>query len=192
RERSTERHRAELDPIQPSASARTAAVRRDARHVPEMGLQRTAGDERGLLPQCAVVPDRNRHANVAPRKARPADAHQAHARGVAGRAPLRAQPRQPCRPHRPRGGHDVSRIAVLTFLPVFTQRVFRGGAGTYRHLMAFSGTGSIAGALVAAWLGKFKRMGVTALTMQAICGLLILAFSMSHTIWLSALLLLLT
>src|SRR5207253_112956 len=120
RERSTERHRAELDPIQPSASARTAAVRRDARHVPEMGLQRTAGDERGLLPQCAVVPDRNRHANVAPRKARPA------------------------------------------------------------------------GALVVAWLGKFKRMGVTALTMQAIYGLLILAFSMSHTIWLSEVLLLFT
>src|SRR3989442_747610 len=75
-----------------------------------MGLQRTAGDERGLLPQCAVVPDRNRHADVAPREARPADAHQAHARGVAGRAPVRAQPRQPCRPHRPRGGHDVSRV----------------------------------------------------------------------------------
>src|SRR5947199_5084187 len=43
----------------PSAGARTAAVRRDARHVPEMGLQRTGGDERGLLPQCAVVSDRN-------------------------------------------------------------------------------------------------------------------------------------
>ncbi|PYR86432.1 MAG: MFS transporter [Acidobacteria bacterium] len=83
-------------------------------------------------------------------------------------------------------------FAVLTFLPVFTQRVFRGGAGTYSHLMAFSGTGSIAGALVVAWLGKFKRMGVTALTMQAIYGLLILAFSMSHTIWLSEVLLLFT
>src|SRR5206468_3836168 len=47
---------------------------------------------------------------MSPREARPADAHQAHARGVAGRAPLRAQPRQPCRPHRPRGGHDVSRV----------------------------------------------------------------------------------
>src|SRR5438445_1328875 len=83
-------------------------------------------------------------------------------------------------------------FAVLTFLPVFAQRVFRGGAGTYSRLMAFSGTGSIAGALVVAWLGKFKRMGVTALTMQAIYGLLILAFSMSHTIWLSEVLLLFT
>jgi len=35
-------------------------------------------------------------------------------------------------------------------------------------------------------------MGVTALTMQAIYGLLILAFSMSHTIWLSEVLLLFT
>jgi MFS family permease len=83
-------------------------------------------------------------------------------------------------------------FAVLTFLPVFAQRVFQGGAGTYSRLMAFSGTGSIAGALVVAWLGKFKRMGVTALTMQAIYGLLILAFSMSHTIWLSEVLLLFT
>jgi predicted MFS family arabinose efflux permease len=83
-------------------------------------------------------------------------------------------------------------FAVLTFLPVFAQRVFRGGAGTYSRLMAFSGTGSIAGALVVAWLGKFKRMGVTALTMQAVYGLLILAFSMLHTIWLSEVLLLFT
>ena len=72
------------------------------------------------------------------------------------------------------------------------QRVFHEGAATYSHLMAFSGAGSIVGALVVAWLGKFKRMGVTALTMQAIYGLLILAFSMSNTIWLSEILLLFT
>src|SRR6266436_1337018 len=71
-------------------------------------------------------------------------------------------------------------FAVLTFLPVFAQRVFHGDASTYSHMMAFSGCGSIAGALVVAWLGKFKRMVVNALTMQAISVLLILAFFMSH------------
>src|SRR5947208_5789836 len=68
-------------------------------------------------------------------------------------------------------------FAVLTFLPVFAQRVFQGGASTYSRLMAFSGVGSIVGALIVAWLGKFRRMGLTVLIMQAIYGVLILAFS---------------
>ena len=49
-------------------------------------------------------------------------------------------------------------FSVLTFLPIFAQRIFHEGAGTYSHLMAFSGAGSIVGALVVAWLGQFKRM----------------------------------
>ena len=83
-------------------------------------------------------------------------------------------------------------FAVLTFLPVFAQQVFHEGAGTYSHLLAFSGAGSIVGALIVAWLGKFKRMGLTALAMQAVYGLLIIAFSMSRTLWLSEVLLFLT
>ena len=59
-------------------------------------------------------------------------------------------------------------FAVLTFLPVFAQRVFHEGASTYSHLMAFSGAGSIVGALIIAWLGTFKRMGLTALVVQAL------------------------
>jgi predicted MFS family arabinose efflux permease len=66
------------------------------------------------------------------------------------------------------------------------------GAGTYSQLLAFSGGGSIVGALVIAWLGKFKRMGLTALIMQAIYGALIIAFSMSRTLWLSEVLLFFT
>src|SRR5712692_640069 len=83
-------------------------------------------------------------------------------------------------------------FAVLTFLPVFAQRVFQGGASTYSHLMAFSGAGSIVGALVVAWLGKFKRMGLTALLMQAIYGVLILSFAMSRVMLLSEILLFFT
>ena len=83
-------------------------------------------------------------------------------------------------------------FAVLTFLPLFTKDVFHAGADTYARLLAFSGAGSVAGALVVAWLGKFKRMGVTALLMQAIYGLLIVAFAASHVMWLSELLLFLT
>jgi len=83
-------------------------------------------------------------------------------------------------------------FAVLTFLPIFASQVFKEGAGTYSHLMAFSGAGSVVGALAIAWLGKFKRMGLTALLVQAVYGLLIVAFSTSRLVWLSDLLLFMT
>src|SRR5204863_4389094 len=76
-------------------------------------------------------------------------------------------------------------FAVLTFLPLFAQQVFHEGAQTYSHLMAFSGAGSIVGALIVAWLGKFRRMGLTALLVQAVYGLLIIAFATSRLLWLS-------
>ena len=60
------------------------------------------------------------------------------------------------------------------YLPLFARSVFHEGADTYSHLMAFSGAGSIVGALIVAWLGKFPRMGLTALVMQIVYGLLIL------------------
>ena len=83
-------------------------------------------------------------------------------------------------------------FAVLTFLPLFTRSVFNEGAETYSHLLAFSGAGSVVGALIIAWLGKFPRMGLTALVVQAIYGVLILAFSASHVLWVSEVLLFLT
>jgi MFS family permease len=83
-------------------------------------------------------------------------------------------------------------FAVLTFLPLFAQRVFHEGAGTYSHLLAFSGAGSVVGALIVAWLGKFKRMGLTALITQAIYGVFIVAFAMSRVMALSEILLFLT
>jgi MFS family permease len=83
-------------------------------------------------------------------------------------------------------------FAVLTFLPLFAQRVFHEGAGTYSHLLAFSGAGSVVGALIVAWLGKFPRMGLTALVMQAIYGCFIIAFAMSRVMWVSEILLFLT
>jgi MFS family permease len=83
-------------------------------------------------------------------------------------------------------------FSVLTFLPLFAREVFHEGANTYSHLLAFSGAGSVVGALVVAWLGKFKRMGLTALLVQALYGVFILAFAMSKTLWLSDVLLFLT
>jgi predicted MFS family arabinose efflux permease len=76
-------------------------------------------------------------------------------------------------------------FAVLTFLPIFAQDVFHQGANTYSHLLAFSGAGSIVGALVVAWLGKFKRMGLTTLLVQIVYGVVMLAFARSNTVWIS-------
>jgi MFS family permease len=83
-------------------------------------------------------------------------------------------------------------FALLTFLPIFARNVFHEGADTYSHLMAFSGAGSILGALIVAWLGKFPKMGWTALLVQAVYGFLIIAFAVSRTLWLSDILLFLT
>jgi MFS family permease len=83
-------------------------------------------------------------------------------------------------------------FALLTFLPIFAKKVFEEGAGTYTRLMAFSGAGSIVGALTVAWLGKFRKMGWTALVVQAVYGLLIIAFAASRILWLSYILLFLT
>jgi MFS family permease len=83
-------------------------------------------------------------------------------------------------------------FALLTFLPIFAKQVFMQGANTFAHLMAFSGAGSIVGALIVAWLGKFPKMGWTALIVQAVYGLLIIGFAVSRTLWLSDILLFLT
>jgi predicted MFS family arabinose efflux permease len=83
-------------------------------------------------------------------------------------------------------------FTMLTFLPIFAQQVFHEGAGTYSHLMVFSGAGSVVGALVIAWLGQFRRMGLTVLLVLGVYGVLNVGFAMSRVLWLSDLLLFLT
>ena len=80
-------------------------------------------------------------------------------------------------------------FAILTFLPLFAKDVFHRGVSEYTRLMAFSGAGSIAGAIAVAWLGKYQKMGRTVLIVQACCGLLVAAFSLSRVLWLSDILL---
>ena len=80
-------------------------------------------------------------------------------------------------------------LPVLTFLPVFAQDVFGGEIGLYSTMMAFSGAGSVVGALIVAWLGRFRHMGLTLLIVQLIYGVLVAGFAMSRTLWLSELLL---
>ena len=83
-------------------------------------------------------------------------------------------------------------IPLLTFLPVIARDVFHEGVGRYSQMMAFSGTGAVAGALVVAWLGRFPHMGLTALVLQVVVGALIVVFAFSRVLWLTELLLLAT
>jgi predicted MFS family arabinose efflux permease len=78
---------------------------------------------------------------------------------------------------------------LQTLLPVFTTQVFHRGVGQYTMMLAFSGIGSVIGALVVAWLGKYSRMGSATLAVLMMVGLLSAAFAASRTLWVSYLLL---
>ena len=78
---------------------------------------------------------------------------------------------------------------ILTFLPLFAQDVFQGGVAEYTKLMACAGAGAVTGALVVAWLGKFRGMGRTLLVLQLVFGALVALFAITRVIWISAALL---
>jgi MFS family permease len=80
-------------------------------------------------------------------------------------------------------------LPLLTFLPIFARDIYHGDVGRYSQMMAFSGAGAVCGALVVAWLGRFKHMGLTPLIVQFAFGLLITAFAICRIGWLSNLLL---
>jgi MFS family permease len=80
-------------------------------------------------------------------------------------------------------------LPLLTLLPIFARGIFHGDIGRYSQMMAFSGIGAVTGALVVAWLGRFRHMGFVLLMLQMAFGALITGFALSRTFWLSNLLL---
>ncbi len=70
-------------------------------------------------------------------------------------------------------------IPLLTLLPVFVQKVFHLGVAEYGRMMAFQGAGAVGGALIVAWVGRFKGMGSVALMVQIGLGAVIAAFALS-------------
>ena len=80
-------------------------------------------------------------------------------------------------------------LPLLTFLPAVATNVFGGDMGLFSRMMAFSGAGSVCGALLVAWLGRFRHMGRTLLLVQILFGGFVAAFAMSRVLWLSELLL---
>ena len=80
-------------------------------------------------------------------------------------------------------------LPLLTFLPVFARDIFHGDVNRFTHMMAFSGAGAVCGALITAWLGRFRHMGWAVLITQAVFGTLVTLFALTRIGWLSNLLL---
>ncbi len=80
-------------------------------------------------------------------------------------------------------------LPLLTFLPVFAKDIFHGDINRFSHMMAFSGAGAVCGALIVAWLGRFRHMGRVLLVTQAAFGILVTAFAMTRVLWVSDLIL---
>jgi MFS family permease len=78
---------------------------------------------------------------------------------------------------------------VLTFLPVIVKDVFHQDVAFYTRLMTFAGAGAVLGALVVAWIGKHRHMGMILLVLQGVFGAFVIALSFSRTILLTELLL---
>jgi predicted MFS family arabinose efflux permease len=79
--------------------------------------------------------------------------------------------------------------ALLTFLPIFAKQIFAQGVEAFTVMLAFSGSGAVCGALVVAWLGRFRGMGRTLLLLQVVFGMLMILFAGTRVLWISHLLL---
>ena len=73
-------------------------------------------------------------------------------------------------------------IPMLTLLPLFARNIFGTDVEGYSRLMAFSGAGVVVGSLIVAWLGRFPRMGFTALVTQAVFGATIILLALSRSL----------
>jgi MFS family permease len=80
-------------------------------------------------------------------------------------------------------------LPILTFLPVITKDVFHEDVELYTRFLTIAGTGAVLGAMSVAWIGKHRHMGLMLLVLQALLGLIAIAFSLSRVLWLSQLLL---
>src|SRR5687768_1905709 len=79
-------------------------------------------------------------------------------------------------------------LPLVTFLPVFARDILAGPSAPETKLaglMAAQGLGAIAGALVVAGLGRFKQMGLTLLSVQAVFGVLIVLFALTRSLTVS-------
>jgi MFS family permease len=78
---------------------------------------------------------------------------------------------------------------VITFLPILVKDVFNQDVALYTRLMTFAGGGAVLGALVVAWIGKHRHMGLMMLALQGTFGVFVVALALSRNILLTHVLL---
>ncbi len=83
-------------------------------------------------------------------------------------------------------------IPLVTMLPVVAKGTFGMGATVYSWMMTASGAGSVTGALIVAGAGYVEKKGRLTLIFQLAFAGFLLAFSFSHVLWLSLVLLFFT
>jgi predicted MFS family arabinose efflux permease len=76
-------------------------------------------------------------------------------------------------------------VPMRTFLPMFADKVFHGGAVTAAWFLSTSGAGSVVGALAVAGLGNVKNKGRVALMMLMALGVGVTGFALSPSVPLS-------
>jgi predicted MFS family arabinose efflux permease len=75
---------------------------------------------------------------------------------------------------------------LLTFLPVFAEKIFGTGAGGFSTLLSTSGAGAVAGALLIAATGDaIKSKGRAVMILQMAFGVLIIAFAKNPLVWIA-------
>jgi len=76
-------------------------------------------------------------------------------------------------------------IPMITLLPLFARDVFKLGPRGYSVMMACSGVGSVAGALIYASLSRIQKRGKFTLWVQATLAVLLISFAFSGNLFLS-------
>jgi len=75
---------------------------------------------------------------------------------------------------------------LMTFLPVFAEKIFGTGAGGFTTLLSTSGAGAVAGALtIAAFGDSVEKKGRASLLIQIFFGMVIIAFAQNHSVWIA-------
>lgn len=80
-------------------------------------------------------------------------------------------------------------IPFLTFIPVVVRDVFHLGPDVFTILLCVSGAGAVCGALLVAAFGHLHNKGQITLVTMTVLGILIAAFGLSRSLYLSAVLL---
>jgi MFS family permease len=83
-------------------------------------------------------------------------------------------------------------MAITILMPVFAKNILHGGSQTYGFLMAAIGVGAVIGAMFLASRRSVLGLGKIIVIAAGIFGIGLISFSLSHALWLSLFLLLVT